>query len=84
MNAAGLERTRGSRDAIRAFWTLTVVALLAMGTLSAALTAAPSPSTGLLVAVAGVVLIVALALAARVLLAVERAREKPGLPADRR
>ena len=66
--------TGSVRRAQRMFWALTVVALLAMGALSAALGAEPGPLTGLLVIVSGAVLIVTLALAARLLFALERAR----------
>ncbi len=62
------------RRARRAFWTLTAVALLAMGALSSALAATPGPLTGVFVMGAGTVLVLALGLAARVLLALERAR----------
>jgi hypothetical protein len=53
---------------------LVVIAALAMGVLSAALKADPSPATGAAVAVSGGVLAVSLALAARVLLALDHAR----------
>ena len=66
--------TSSVRRAQRMFWMLTVVALLAMGALSAALGADPGPLIGLLVIFSGTVLIMALALAARVLIAMERAR----------
>ncbi len=73
-------RAPGSlRRARRSFWILVVVAVLAAGSLSAALTAAPGPATGLLVAGSGLVLLVSLGLAARVLLAIERGRSRsPG------
>lgn len=58
------------------FWGLVVVSVLAAGSLNAALAAAPSPLTGLRVAVSGAVLIGALALAARVMVALERARRR--------
>ena len=68
------------RRAQRSFWVLTGLALLAMGTLSTALAAAPGPMTGLLVIVAGTALVAALGLAARVLLALERSRHVARLP----
>ena len=68
------------RRAVRSFWILGLLAVVAMGALSAALTAQPGPLTGLIVAGAGLVLVAALTLAARVLLALERARHAPGDP----
>ena len=65
-------RSTGQR-ARRSFWLLVVVAVLATGGLSSGLTADPSPITGLWVAAIGSVLIVSLALAARVMIACERA-----------
>jgi len=58
----------------RSFWVLVAVAVLATGTLTRALTAEPSPLTGLGVLGSALVLMVAVGLAARVLLALERAR----------
>jgi len=48
------------------FWALVAVAVAAMGVLSAALQARPSPATGLVVAASGTVLITANALALRI------------------
>lgn len=62
-----------SRRARRAFWSLVLIAVLAAGSTSAALTADPGPGTGLRVAASGVILIAVVGLAARVLFAVERA-----------
>lgn len=62
-----MKRTR------RSFWLLTVVAVLATGMLSNALTARASPATGMQVAVSGLVLVICVGLAARVLQAVDRA-----------
>lgn len=75
------------RRARRAFWLLVVLAALAMGGLSAAVRSAPGPSTALAVAAAGAVLAGALALATRVLVALDRARravggDKPGRSPD--
>ena len=58
----------------RTFWVLTAVAVLACGSLSAALTSSPGPLTGIRVAASGVVLLAAVGLATRVMLALERAR----------
>ena len=57
------------------FWILLAVAVLAGGALSSALAATPGPLIGLGVATSGLVLIGSLAGAARILLALERARE---------
>jgi len=59
-----------------AFWVLVVVAIVAAGSLTAGLGTDPSPVTGLRVAVSGIVLIGSLALAARVMVALERARRR--------
>jgi len=48
------------------FWALVTLAVVAMGLLSAALEARPSPATGLVVAGSGTVLITASALALRI------------------
>ena len=63
-----------SRRARRSFWVLALVAVTATGSLSAAMRAPASTGTGLRVALSGLVLITAVALAARVLIALERAR----------
>jgi hypothetical protein len=60
----------------RSFWTLVVVAVLAAGWLSVAVTADPGPVTGLQVATSGLLLSVSMTLAARVLVSVERARRR--------
>jgi hypothetical protein len=52
------------------------VAVLAAGSFSSALAATPGPMTGLRVAGSGVVLVVAVALAARVLVITGRARRR--------
>ncbi len=68
---------RGStRRARRSFWFLVVIAMLAAGSLSAALRAGSNPLTGLRVALSGLVLIGSLALAARIMVALERARRR--------
>ncbi|HZW42937.1 MAG TPA: hypothetical protein VFF32_00910 [Dermatophilaceae bacterium] len=59
-----------------AFWGLVAIAVLTAGSLTAGLGADPSPLTGLRVAASGLVLIGSLALAARVMVALERARRR--------
>ena len=61
------------RRARRSFWVLVTVAVLAAGSLSAAVTSASSPGTGLRVAGSGVLLILTISLAARVQTALVRA-----------
>jgi hypothetical protein len=65
------------------FWSLLLVAVLAAGSLNRAVTAKPSTRTGALVAVGGVILLVSLVLAARILIAAERARRPARSPASR-
>jgi hypothetical protein len=60
---------RPYRRARRAFWTLVIVAVLLTGALGRLLEAPPSPRTGLAVAALGVLLVAAVGLAARLLLA---------------
>lgn len=62
------------RRARRSFWGLVIVAALATGSLSVALKGHPGPSTGLQVAISGIVLVTTIALAARVMIALEQAR----------
>ena len=64
------------RRARQTFWGLVVISVLAAGSLNAGLAAAPGPLTGVRVAVSGTVLIGALALATRVMVALERARRR--------
>lgn len=61
----------------RSFRLLVVVAVLAAGSLSAALAAEPGPLTALLVAVSGVLLAGSLGLATRVMVAIDRKRQPP-------
>lgn len=75
----GASRAGTDRRALRAFWALTVVAVLAAGLLDDALGAAPSPTTGLRVAGSGLALVASVALAGRVLLALDRARRRSRL-----
>ena len=58
----------------RSFWALVLIAVLSTGALSAAIEAHPSPAAGVTVAASGAVLAVALTLAARILIALDRAR----------
>ena len=67
---------RTSRRAVRSLWGLVVVAVLASGSLSAALTAQPGPITGARVAASGLLLLVSVLLASRVMFALERARRR--------
>lgn len=60
----------------RSFWLLVGVAVLATGALSSALTAQPSPLTGIRVAASGLILVTSLALTGRVMIALERARRQ--------
>ena len=58
----------------RMFWLLVLVATLAAGALSHAVAWRPGPATGVVVAVSGLVLVAAGALALRILVRVDRAR----------
>lgn len=60
----------------RFFWILVVVSVLASGTLSDSLSDEPAPAIGLRVAASSLVLVVSVALAARILLAVDRSRPR--------
>ena len=60
----------------RTFWVLAVIAVAAAGSLSAAIQSPAGTITGLRVAGSGVVLVAATALAARLLIVVERARRR--------
>ena len=76
-NSMGASGTGGAlRRALRTFWILVAIAVLAAGWLSTALAAGASTLTGLQVATSGLLLISAVVLAARVLAAVERARRR--------
>ena len=74
------DRKAATRRARRFFWILVVVSVLASGTLSDALSDEPAPTTGLRVAASGLVLVVSVALAARILLAIDRARTRARHP----
>ncbi len=67
-------RPTAARRAIGAFWLLLAIAALAMGILSDALTKAPGPLVGLTVAGSGIILLIALALACRIMIALDHAR----------
>jgi len=69
-------RNGSARRARSSLWILLLVATLAAGSLSAALSSPGSPATGLRVAVSGIVLAVTLALAARVFQALHSARSR--------
>jgi hypothetical protein len=62
------------RNALRSFWILVGVAVLATGSLSSSVTASPSPATGLAVALSGLIALLAITLAVRVMMALGRAR----------
>ena len=68
--------TSSPRRARRSFWLLLLAAVLAAGWLSRAIAADPGPFAGIQVAASGVVLVVALALAARVMVALDRAARR--------
>ena len=65
------------RRARATFWVLVGTAALFMGLLSSGLSRPPGPLTGLLVATSGAVVLVSVALAARVMIALDRARRGP-------
>lgn len=77
-----LPRISSPRRARRSFWTLLLVAVLASGSLSAALASDPGHLAGLRVAVSGVVLIASIILAARVMGALERAHRETNTPSE--
>ncbi len=65
-----------ARRALWSFWILILVAIAAGGSLRAALTAESGALTGVRVALSGLVLLVALTLAARIVVFHERARRR--------
>ena len=71
-------RHPGARRAQVWLWVLIVIAVVAAGVLSSSIAAPASPTSGLLVAVSGTLLVASIALAARVLIALERARRLSG------
>ena len=60
----------------RSFWVLVAVAVLAAGGLSQSINARPGPLAGIGLATSAFVLVVSLTLAARVMVAIERARRR--------
>lgn len=62
--------------AYRAFWTLIVIAALAMGALTKAWKSDPGPLTGLAVAASGTVLVLSLTLACRIMIALDHAHRR--------
>lgn len=62
----------------RSFWVLTMVAVVATGSISAALAARPGALTGLRVAISGLVLTAAVMLAARILFVLGGIRRRGG------
>jgi len=69
-------RTTSTRRARRSFWILLLAAVLAAGSLSNALASGPGQTTGLRVAISGLVLVVAMTLAGRVMIALDLARRQ--------
>ena len=69
-------RTTSTRRARRSFWILLLASVLAAGSLSNALAAEPGQTTGMRVAISGFVLVVAMTLAARAMIALERAHRQ--------
>ena len=65
-------RTSSPRRARRSFWVLALVSVLAAGSLSNALASEPGSITGIRVAISGLVLVVAVTLAGRVMIALDR------------
>lgn len=65
-----------TRRARRFFWVLVALSVLATGMLTDALSSPASPATGMRVSVAGLLLLALIALAARILDAIERANAK--------
>lgn len=68
--------TSSDRRAHRAFWLLAAVSVLAIGSISSALTAPPGTLTAMRVAGSGAVLLGSLTLSTRVMIAIIRARQR--------
>lgn len=66
--------TRCHRRAVRSFWLLVAASVVATGGLTSALAAPASPFTGIRVAVSGLILVLSVGLAIRVMAALDRAR----------
>lgn len=79
-----MSRSGGSslRRAHRSLWVLIAISILAAGWLSAAVSSPPGPMTGLSFALSAMLLLAAMMLAARVVIALERARRatRPPMP----
>ena len=60
----------------RTFWTLAIVATVAIGFLSKGVTAEPGAGAAITVALSATVLVIALTLAARILMTVDRRSER--------
>lgn len=71
-----IPRTSSARVAHRSFWILVLVAVLAAGSLNTALAASPGRIAGISVLVSGSTLALSVALAVRVLAALDRARRQ--------
>jgi len=71
-----LLRASSPRGPRRSFWILVLVAVLASGSLSTALQADAGHLAGIRVALSGLVMVVSVALAARVMTAVDRAHRR--------
>ena len=67
---------RASRRALRSWWVLVALAVVAAGSLSSALAAPTGSWTGVRVAGSGLVLVLTVGLAARVMAAMDRARRR--------
>lgn len=76
MSASKSTDARTATNPRRAFWVLVAIAVLAMGSLASALARPPSAWTGLTVAASGVVLLLASALACRVMVALGQGRRR--------
>lgn len=76
--ASGSHNSR--RRAVRSFWILFAVAVIAAASLEMALKATASPATGVRVALSGIVLASALTLDIRILTALDRAKQKRPRP----
>ncbi len=74
MSAHSPQTQTARRNPLRSFWILVGVATLAAGSLTGSLAASPSPTTGLRVAVSGLIALVSLTLAIRIMVALSRAR----------
>lgn len=74
--AAVSDSSKARRRALRSLWILLAVSMVAAASLQRAFEATASPVTGVRVALSGIVLVAALALAVRILTAFDRARRQ--------